>query len=270
MSIIEKAKECEKFELEPIFRISKNLKKLDEQHQVLKFLIFRAEELKEEEFIYEKVNNLFKNKKYIEKKDNEILMKYLYSNIRTERYQKNIELYENFSIDYDFFLKNKILNIFSYSYIELFKYSESIEILEKIKNEDPIYFENYVDVLIKDKQFEHSEKILKNYFPKKDKHKIWKAMNLANLYFKKKDYKNLKIYTEKALKIFLKYRVTKDEIEHATYYYYFGIFYEQLNEKLKAKEFFERSINFETNLLVELKYKKLSKSKLEQMEVNLK
>jgi len=265
MPIHERAKNCEKYELEQLFNMSKNLKN-DLQHSVFISLIKRAEELECFDFIFNKMSEYTENKNVIKKIDNEILKVFLHANIRTENAQRSIEIFENFKIEYEFSMKNKLLNYFSYTYIHLKNYKKSIEILEKIKNEKIDYFENYIDVLILDKQYEKSLSLLKNYSPKKDRHKIWKSMILAEIYYKNDDLKKLEVYYKKALSDFLKYRVTKDIIEHSAYYYCLGTYAEKLNDLKSAKNFFENSVNFPSSLLIELEYKKKAKSKLEKME----
>lgn len=236
MLMIDRILECKDFELESIFQVSKNLKR-NEQDKIFLALLERAKELKCFDFICDKMSNFIEINKCITKNDNEILQLLLHANIQTNNHSENIRIFENVKIDYSYYMKNKLWNYFSYTYIELGEYGKALEILEKIKNENQKYYENYIDLLIKAKQYHKAEKLLSNHVPKNDQGKIWKSVTFANIFYESNNLEKLEIFAEKALTDFLKYRVSKEEIEHSTVYYHLGIFYDKLKNKKKSKLF---------------------------------
>lgn len=268
MRIKERIKTCHISDICLIFNIIKDLKK-DRFDEYFLLLIMKAYDLNDFKFVSEKGNFWLKNKNIVSKNENEVLFKILLANLRTKNQEENIIIFNTKKINYSFLFKNKILNAFSFTFIELEMYENSLIILEQIKNESNEYLENYIDCLSRNGQIEEALKMALEYKPKNDKGKIWKEMNIANMYLINNDIENLKKQTDIALNTFAKFRVSKDEILHSVYYYYLGKFREKLKEIESAKKMYKACINFPTELLIELKYKKKAETKLIELEVSL-
>jgi len=266
MSIIDKIRECKACELGTIFSLIENLKN-SKQEELFFELLKRADKLDEFNFISEKGNNWIKDKTIIKKTDNEVLKIILYANIRTDKAYFNKIIYEKKIINYSFFLKEKILNLFAFSLIELNMFQEALTILETIKNKCDDYLENYIDCLVKLKNYNEAIINIKSYKPRTAKGKIWKEINLANIYCEMGDITNLRIQEKIALETFANYRIAKENIYHCVYYYYLGKFKKKLGEKDKAIKMFLSAQNFQSELLIDIKYKKKAEKKLLEMEV---
>lgn len=236
---------------------------------IFKTLILKAFELGKYEFICVKLSEWLLKQKEITKENNEIFETLIYCNIKTNNHLENYSIYKNhlFKIRWNNEFKDKILSRLEYSLTELEKYNESLEIFEETKKYSDKNYRNYINCLVKMKDFRKAIINLKKYHPKTDESKIWKAITVADIYYLSEDIQNLKKYLKQAEKTYLKYRVTEEILTHSGYYYYLGIFNLKLMNTVTAINYFKLSKTNDSNLVIDIKYKNMAIEQLNSLEV---
>lgn len=268
MEVKEKILECAQEELNNYLSLilSKNN---DNFLQLCELLIKRADFLNDFKFICDNIDLYLQRKKFFNRKDFDVLDSILYANIKEKKHFKNFEIFEIIkNINFDFKNKSKLFNYVAFSYTEEKKFEEAKNILFEIKNYEDKYLENYIDALIQLNYFDEALKELKKYSPKLDHNRVWKAVHIAYLFYKKNDLIKLAKYFIKAELVYRNLRTNSDIKIHSMFLYYFGNFSLKLNNKAKAIHYYKNSINASTGMISDTIYSDKSVLKLKEMGVN--
>lgn len=172
MDFKDKIKNCNLHEFKNYYNLY--FEKYSCNKDVFTSFILKAYSLKQYEFVCEKLEKWFKNKKEILKVENELFAILIHSNIFLDKHLENYVLYLNITkkICWDNKYRQLILHRIEYSLYELGKYHEALKILEEIKHYSDKNYKNYIECLIKINDYEKALNTLKRYSPRTDEKKF--------------------------------------------------------------------------------------------------
>ncbi len=209
--------------------------------------------------LFEEVFETYMYKKSIFKNN---LEKYVYCLLKQKKFKELDIVYNKYILKIN--LKKVVMDNIYYNCSIAFRYlnkqNKAIELLNKIKfMKLECYIElaqNYREIKQTNKAILIYNKLIKN---KNSKDKLFGYFNLGEIYAQRNELELLKKIIIKCENLIFK--CTSSDYR-ATRLYLLGFFYETLNKKIEAFNYYKLSANCKAELLIDIDYKKKSIKKL--------
>lgn len=247
-----------------------NFNKNEISKQIKKSIIEFDLEKKYEEI--SKISEMFFLNTKILKNNIDIIEIILNANINNNLHFENINIFEKYydNIECDSKYRKRLLSLFLKSFIKENKIKEALPILKILKKYDNTYYSQYINCLIKSKNYKESLIELKKFFPNDYHKKIFKEIKLCEVFFNLNELEKLSKQIIKTKKIFHNYRIFYKDLPENKIFYKLGIFSLHIGKNINAIKFFHNSATLHTQFKSDKIYKNNSIKKLKELNINIK